>query len=258
MESENKENHFIEKNKEPLSSMEIIKAALADTHQHFKPLVLNLSFSLLISICVFTPLWALYIKVFGMDHIMVRLFEFVMFFSICVVIMFMASFYLFNRTHPPEQALKLWRFTTDVTWPWLIEGVKAAIIIMAGIIFFFIPGIIKSIHYTFFSFIVFFDKNYKENKISALKHSRELVRGLGWWIFFLFLIPSNLITGIPGVLLSDLYTLTESVWIIYPVLILFAYVISVFYIYLISLSYFIYVIKEKQHKALSSTLVKEP
>ena len=254
MESENKATE----SKETLSSADIVKVAFADTNQHFKALVLDISFSLLLSICVFTPLWIAYIKIFGMDHLMVRLFEFVMFFSLCVVIMFMASFYLFNRTHPPEQSLKLWRFTTDVTWPWLVEGVKAAIIIMAGIIFFLIPGIIKSIHYTFFSFVVFFDKDYKANKINALKHSRELARGLGWWIFFLFLVPSNLVTGLPGVALDGIYTLTESMWIVAPVLILSAYIISLFYTYLISFSYFIYVIKEKQLKALSSASAEGP
>ena len=98
------------------------------------------------------------------------------------------AFYLFNRTHPPERALKFWTFTKEISWPWAWEGLKASGIILLGICVFLVPGIIKSVHYTFFSFIVFFDQDYKAGKVSCLKRSKELSKGIGWWIFGLGIV----------------------------------------------------------------------
>jgi len=99
------------------------------------------------------------------------------------VTVFTTGFYLFNRTHPDSRSLKLWAFIKDVSWPYIGERLKAFLIILMGLLVFIIPGLVKKIHYIFVGFVVFFNRDYKEGKISVLKYSKQLTKGLRLWIF---------------------------------------------------------------------------
>ena len=228
-----------------ISPFQIIKNAILNTNKHFTGLISYISFSLLIVICMFVPLWVWYIKMLGLEHFIVTVFEMNMNFSFFVVIIFMISIFLFNKTHPNSQKLTFWKFTKDVSWPWLVEGLKASVITIGALFLFIIPGIIKSVHYTFFSFVVFFNQDYKEGKINALKHSKMLSKDLGWWIFFLTFIIPVCIVFISERVVELVFQQTNSLWILYPVLIFYLYITCILFTYSYSVLYFMYTAKEQ-------------
>ena len=231
--------------KTTLSSFQILKSAFFNTNKHFINLSLDMSFTLLLFICVFVPMWVYYVNIFGPEHLIVSMFNGVMHISFLIVILFMLSLCLFNRIGPSSQTLTFWGFTKEVSWPWLVEGVKASFIIFAGLLCFIIPGIIKQVHYAFFHFVIFFNKNYKEDKIDALKHSKKISKGLRWWIFVLFIILPSCIGLISGYAPKIVFAQTDSLWIIYPILILCLYVTYLVFTYIYSILFFIYVIKDQ-------------
>ncbi len=229
-----------------IAPLQIVKKAALNTNKHFTELVSYISFSLLLVICLFVPLWVWYIKMLGPENFIVAVFKMTMDFSFSVVIIFMISIFLFNKTHPNSQKLTFWKFTKDVSWPWLVEGLKVSIITIAALFLFIIPGIIKSIHYTFFSFVVFFNQDYKEGKINALKHSKKLSKDLGWWIFLLIFIIPMCIAFISKWAVKLVFQQTNSLWIIYPVLIFCLYITCILLTYSYSVLYFMYTTKEQQ------------
>lgn len=234
---------------EPLSYFQIPKKAILNTNKHFIGLVSDISFILLLSICLFAALWIWYVRLLGAGHSIVSIFQASMGGSLWVVILFMTSLCLFNRINSStSHTLTLWGFTKEVSWPWLVEGLKATGIIFLGLLCFVIPGIIKSVHYCFFSFVVFFNKNYKEKKIKPLKYSKELSKGLGWWIFALSILLPLLISSIILTPISQkIFHQIGSFWMIYFSLILLLYVISLISTYMYSILFFMYVLKDKDH-----------
>ena len=234
---------------EPLSSFQILKKAILNTNKHFIGLVSDISFILFLFICLFAALWIWYVRLLGVGHPIVYIFQASMGGSLWVVILFMISLCLFNRINSStSHTLTLWRFTKEVSWPWLIEGLKATGIIFLGFLCLIIPGIIKSVHYCFFSFVVFFNKNYKENKINPLKYSKEISEGLGWWIFFLSIILPLLISSIILTPVSKkIFHQIGSFWMIYFSLILLIYMVSLISTYVYSILFFMYVLKDKDH-----------
>ena len=236
-----------ESDNQEFSSWQIVKTAFFNTNQYFIRLVSDISFSLLLFICAFVPLWIWYINTFGIGHWMVMIFQIMMFSSMYILVLFMVSFYLFNIIHPASQSLKFWKFAQEVSWPWLVEGIKASMIIVATSFLFIIPGVIKQIHYIFFSFVVFFNQDYKKGKINALKHSKKLSKGLGWWIFGLFMVLPYFINYISMAVVQKVVLVeqTQSVWIMFPILILCVYIVVLTMTYLYSILYFMYVIKDQ-------------
>ena len=229
-----------------LSGFQIIKTAVLDTNKHFTGSVSYTSFPLLLVICIFVPLWVWYIKTVGLDHEITTVFELNMYCFFLVVITFTVSLFLFNKTHPPSSRITFWKFTKEVSWPWLVEGLKSFVIIIGALFLLIIPGIIKVIHYIFLSFVVFFNKDYKEGKINALKHSKKLSKGLGWWLFFLICIVPYFITKIPHLVVKSIFSQTDSLFIIYPLLILSLYICCMLSTYLCSVLYFMYTAREQQ------------
>ena len=133
----------------------------------------------------------------------------------------------------------MWPFTKEITWPWCVEGLKASIIVVLGFVALIIPGIIKTIHYTFFTFVVFFNRSYKEGKISALKHSKNLSKGLGWWLFLFYVIYYAfhiLLTWIKQAAVE--LSLSHSDWMLYGTLSVYSYLLLLVCIYLFIVLYF--------------------
>lgn len=242
----------------PTSSYEIVKNAISNTHKHFIELVQHTSFCLLLVICMFVPLWVRYTKILDPEHFIVEFFEMTMYSSFIVVVLFTISLFLFNKTHPDQPALKFWKFMKEVSWPWLVEGLKSTAIIIGGLFLFIIPGFIKAVHYMFLSFVVFFNQDYKEGKVNALKHSKKLSKGLGLWIFMLTIVIPFFIKWISESAGEWSLKQTSSLWIIYPSLTLQLYAACVFYIYCYSILYFMYTAKEKAHTTAPAVSGESP
>ena len=230
---------------EQLSSFQIVKNAFLNTNKHFVGLISDISFSLLVFICMFVPLWVWYAQALGADNLIVAMFKMVMHFSLLVVILFMLSLSLFNRTHPSSQALTFWRFTKEISWPWMVEGIKASVITTLATLCLIVPGIIKYIHYTFFSFVVFFNKDYKEGKIDALKHSKQLSKGLGWWILGIYGVLPSVFSYFSDRVSKIVFAQADSLWVMYPSLVLNVYIMCLFLTYVYSVLYFMYAIKDQ-------------
>ena len=231
-----------------MSSFQIIQQAYWSTNTYFKKLALGISFSLLIVTVAFVPMWVHYIHSFGQNTMIVKMFQIMMVFAICIVVLFMSSLLLFNQTQA-QKTLNFWRFTKDTCYPWTIEGLKATAIILAGLIVFVVPGVIKLVHYVFFHYVVFFNQDYKEGKINCLKHAKNLSYGLGWWILGLFIILPHFIGEIPVQIAKVVFAKTSSLYIIYPSLLISLYVMGLVLAYLFSLMYFMYFLKEKELKS---------
>ncbi len=228
----------------PYNSKAVLKTAFAKTHQYFLATTANVSFSVILVFCAFVPFWVLYINQLGEDHFLVRVVEGLTVFSLQIVVLVAISIYLFNQTHTKK--LLLWPFTKKVTLPWLLEGLKASVIICLGYLAFFVPGVIKTIHYTFFTFVVFFNKQYKKGNISALKHSKKLSSGLAWWLFgcyIVYYIVYFFLSYIKDILLAHFLV----GWNLFLILGVYTYLVMLPCIYLMMLFYFIYEIKDKEH-----------
>ncbi len=231
------------------SSWGIMKFAFVHANRYFFSLVSDISFFLIVTICVFTPFWAFYFHEFGSDQsfgafIILLGFEFSMVGSIQLLIWFMVGFHLFNKTHSDSKPLCFWTFTKEVSWGLFIEGIKSLVIIIAATFLFIIPGIVKLIHYMFFPFVVFFNQNYKKGEIDALKHSKKLSKGLFWWIFLLC-VALNFLPLFLGPLKNFIFAQVDSPLVFYASMILALYIISLPVIYLFSLLYFMYAHKDQ-------------
>ena len=237
------------------SPFQIVKNAFSNTNKHFVGLVSDISFILLLFICMFVPLWVWYVQMLGSENFIVAIFKVMMNLSLVVVILFMLSLCLFNRINSSSRKLTVWVFTREVSWPWMVEGIKATIITCLATLCLIIPGIIKYIHYTFFSFVVFFNKDYKEGKISSLKHSKELSKGLAWWILGIYAITPSIVSYISDIILKTVFSQTRSLWILYPSLILIIYVTCLSLTYLYSVLYFMYAIKDQKQMMGSVEIV---
>ena len=141
--------------------LQIVKSASLSASQHFWKLSQSITFPAMLCISAFVPLWVRYIKIFGPSSFILNAYEMFMCGALLILTLFMTSLYLFNQGYSnSSQNLSFWQFTKEVSLPWTLEGLKATVMVIAGLFLFIIPGIVKQIHYTFFSFVVFFNKNY--------------------------------------------------------------------------------------------------
>ena len=259
--------------KKQLSFFATLKKANLNTQKHFISTLKDISFVLLIFISIFTPIWERYISVYGNISlgdlfnalqvptsiimmyegflhapIILNFFEgFVIPSVFYVVILYVVSWSLFNRTHPQEKPLTLLSFTKKTTLPWTIEGLKALLITGVAFTFLIIPGIIKTIHYTFFSFVVFFNPDYKKGNLNCLKHSKKLSKGVRILIFLIVIFPAPLLSQYLFLFIKKLFlSLSEHLIIVYPALALSLYIFCMIVVYLFSLLCFLYFIQENK------------
>jgi len=224
--------------------------SMEESRKYFFQLCWSISLPLICLIGAFLPLWLMYIRTFGTDHLAVLLFEMCMNFSLWGFILFMVAYSLFNKTHPPKQSLKFWPFIFRMSWPLLIEGLKAICYIFCGLLLFIVPGIIKQIRFTFLPYVILFNRSYHEGKLKALPHSDQLSRGLAWILFFLFVcVPTFLYEGVRFIIKRYFHRseIVEYGFFQYTGLILSVYIGGVLMIYLFSVLYFMYVAKDQKH-----------
>ncbi len=231
----------------PLSPLQIVKSACLSAGRHFLGLTRDISFPALLCISAFVPLWVRYIKIFGQSAFILTAYEMFMSGALLIVALFMTSLCLFNKSSDSSQNLSFWKFTKEVSLPWTVEGLKATVIVTAGLFLFIVPGIIKQIHYTFFSFIVFFNKSYKKGNTDCLKHSKALSQGLRLYLLGLCVVLPLIINSFPGKSAKIIFENTNSLYVVYPLLALCLYIVCLCFIYLSAVLYFIYVIKDKDN-----------
>ena len=229
------------------SSFKIVKQSFERAYSHFWDLVVQISFSLLIVISAFVPLWLFYRDSFGADSIPTRLFEITMNFSIYVLVLFLSAVSLFNKTFKPAQPLKIWPFTLKITWPLLYESLRALFIIVGYSFLLIIPGVVKAVRYFLVTYIVFFNQNYHAGKLDALKHSHHLSQGYGWWIFLLFIVSPSLLSALPGVLIEEFLNMPLYQWLKYLFIVFFVYIGALISLYFVMVLFFLYCAKDKEH-----------
>ncbi len=229
-----------------LLGFDVIRSSFFSTNTHFFGVVSDISFPLLILICVLAPLRIWFAKTFGLEHFNFIVFEFFAVVFLWTVVFFMISCSLFNRTCEESKALKLLSFAQEKVGLYLWEGLKAFAIIMAGLICFIIPGLIKAVHYIFVGFVVFFDPDYEAGKLSALKRSKELSKGLSWWIFSLVVLIQFPFYVCTTAVKQPILQI-DSLWVASPVFVLQTYAEMLIYIFLYSILYFMYVIQQKNY-----------
>ncbi len=230
------------------SSAPLLKRAFYESNKHFVWLLRKISFILILAIAVFVPFQLAYINTFGPEHFIVKAFEFCMHGSLGVLAMIMTGFYMFELTHPEQEKPKFLPFTHATTLPLVIEGFKALIVILAGLFLFIVPGLIKQIHFMFLPYVVCFNRLYHQRKISALKHSQMLSKGLRWHLLFLFIVfPFFLSLGFNNItsFLTD-KTFEHAWYIKYPLFMFVLYMVSMAMVYLSSLLYLLYAAKDKE------------
>ena len=127
---------------------------------------------------------------------MIYLTEMSLLFSAHVFTVFMIPYYAYkyNYVYRGNNASKydnkadirpFWTFISETVWPVVINQIKAFFIILLFLLFLLIPGIYKSIRYTFVTHTVFFDDLYKQGRLSVLKSADKTSRGYFWLIVFL-------------------------------------------------------------------------
>ena len=98
-----------------LLGFDVVRSSLFSTNKHFLGLVADISFPLLIVICVLAPLRIWFAKTFGLEHFNFIAFEFFAVVFLWTVVFFMISCSLFNRTCEESKALKLLSFSGTLT-----------------------------------------------------------------------------------------------------------------------------------------------
>jgi len=82
---------------------------------------------------------------------------------------------------------------THLIWPAIWVSIISALAIIGGALLFIIPGIIFSIWFSFALYSVILDE---QKGIEALKHSKSLVKGRWWQVFWRLLVPGIFFTGV--------------------------------------------------------------
>ncbi len=83
------------------------------------------------------------------------------------------------------------RGATSLIWPAIWVSIISALVIFGGLLLFLIPGIIFSIWFSFSLYSVILDN---QKGVEALKHSKALVKGRWWQVFWRLLVPGIFFT----------------------------------------------------------------
>lgn len=230
------------------SSVKIIKTALLNTNYYYFRIIQQIILPLLCVIALFIPALVHFINLLTPKSIQFTMISLMMNHSIVYFSVFLVGFYLFKIINPSIKLPNFWKFTQIISWPWFIESMKASFITLLFYILLIIPGIIKTIQFSFFSFIVFFNSDYKDKKINCLKYSQTLSKGLGWYLLVIcILLPFISYKIIIHHTLIFFY-LTNKIFIQYLVLTIGVFIWSLVISYLNSILFFLYIIKDKLHK----------
>ena len=97
-------------------------------------------------------------------------------------LVFIVPYYTYKHAKGPD-IRPFWTFVANTVWPLVLSYIKAFFILIFFFILLIIPGIYKSVRYSFISQTVFFDELSKKEGLSPLKGSDKSTRGYFWLIF---------------------------------------------------------------------------
>jgi len=137
--------------------------------------------------------------------------------------------FVFHNQKNRKTTVGFWDFISENIFPLVVNHIKATVQIWLFLLLLIIPGIIKALQLALVTQVTFFEEDYKNNKISALKSSKQISKGYLWIILLLILIPILIGLGISFVIIRDLNTIAPKM------LIDIIQVISKFYINCIAL-----------------------
>ena len=198
-----------------------------------------------------------------------------------VFLIFLIPFHLYNHglksVNSPKPLLEFKPFLARCVMPAVVDPIRALFVVilygLAGIaigsvliglyamsftfepallkyliIPFLIPAFIKIIHYTFIPFVIFFNKEYIENKKSSLKLSTFVCRGLPVVFLVLGFLPFGTIELLDSLLKTIFYGPNQEVSSIN----IFYFSLSSLFriastIFTSSVLYFMYIEKDKAH-----------
>lgn len=82
----------------------------------------------------------------------------------------------------------LWAVSSKYSKDLAAELMRVTAGVVVGVVMFVVPGIARAIRWTFVPHIVLLDDQYEAGKRNALTYSAELTKGIGWWLFALWVL----------------------------------------------------------------------
>ncbi len=94
-------------------------------------------------------------------------------------IIFIVPYYVFVFLNKKKNksTVNFWDFLSENMFPLVVNHIKTTFTIICFILLLIIPGIIKALQLALVTQATFFDEDYKNDKISALKASKQTTKG---------------------------------------------------------------------------------
>lgn len=168
---------------------------------------------------------------------------------------FMIPYYAYKYDNKVMGVKPFWTFIGETVWPVVINQIKALFVILLYCLLLIIPGIYKSIRFSFLTQTVFFDDMYKQGGKSALKTTQNMTQGYFWLIVLLVILNTALVfvlAGVVGPMILELLS-TQSSFIPQVIMLSFWFFFNFFMYAFIVLfkNQFYFVIKEHRAEAIS-------
>lgn len=136
----------------------------------------------------------------------------------------------------------LWGVSSKYSKDLAAELMRVTAGVVVGVVMFVIPGIARAIRWTFVPHIVLLDDQYAAGQRNALEFSAVLTKGVGWWLFALWVLFTIIDLGLYNLEIFG-ESLVPGRWPTWP----FAAVVSVisfaFMVYSHLLYFSLYVIR---------------
>ena len=78
-----------------MTGLKVVKTAYLSTNEYFFKLVSDITFVLILFVCVLVALWLWPLKMFGPEHLITKMFSVYVYLSLCVVILFYDWLFIF-------------------------------------------------------------------------------------------------------------------------------------------------------------------
>lgn len=107
-----------------------------------------------------------------------------------LVVLAVVSIHL-NDTLAGKESRNPWEVLAAEMKPLTIENLRALAKILLWGLLLVLPGIYQMLRYSFVSFVVLFDPNYRAGRVDALKESAQLTKGLKRYLVLLFILSAG-------------------------------------------------------------------
>ncbi len=146
--------------------------------------------------------------------------------------------FVFLRSKNNETTLNFWDFLSENMFPLVVNHIKAFFVIGFFLLLLIIPGIIKGLQLALLTQTTFFDEDYKNGKISALKASQKTTKGFLSGLLMLLLMPTFFYFIVVFILTSSLQQFMP-IYLIDIIKYIITFYISCFTYILMTQAYFV-------------------